>query len=57
MIVLAVLRIVGSTTVLVALYHLLPLDHSSTGTAVTVLVIGLAGFIALVAFHVRAITR
>ena len=57
MIVLAVLRIVGSTTALVALYYLLPLDHSSTGTAVTVLVIGLVVFIGLVAFHVRAITR
>jgi voltage-gated potassium channel len=53
----AVLRIAGSITALVAIYYLLPLDHSSTGTAVTILVIGLAGFIGLVAFHVRAITR
>ena len=57
MIVLAVLRTVGSTAALVALYYLLPLDHSSTGTAVTILVIGLLGFIGLVAFHARAITR
>ena len=57
MIVWAVLRIVGSTTALVALYYLLPLDRSSTGTAVTILVIGLAGFIGLVAFHVRSIIR
>ena len=57
MIVRTVLRIVASTTALVALYYLLPLDHSSTGTAVTILVIGLAGFIGLVAFHVRSIIR
>ena len=41
MIVRAVLRIVGSVTALVVVYFLLPLDHSSTGTAVTILVIGL----------------
>jgi ion channel len=57
MIVRAVLRIVGSTAVLVTLYYLLPLDHSSTGTAVTILVIGLVVFIALVAFQVRSIIR
>ena len=57
MIVWAVLRIVVFTTALVALYYLLPLDRSSTGTAVTILVIGLAGFIGLVAFHVRSIIR
>lgn len=56
-IVLAVLRIVASTTTLVAVYYLLPLDHSSTETAVTILVIGLAFFMALVAFHARLITR
>ncbi len=53
----AVLRIAGSTIALVALYYLLPLDHSSTGIAVTILVIGLVVFIGLVAFHVRSITR
>ena len=51
------LQIVGSTSVLIALYYLLPLDHSSTATAITILVIGLAVFIGLVAFHVRSITR
>jgi voltage-gated potassium channel len=55
MIAWTVLRIVGSITVLVALYYLLPLDHSSTGIAVTTLVIGLVLFIALVAFQVRSI--
>jgi voltage-gated potassium channel len=56
-IVRAVLRIVGSTVVLVTLYYLLPLDHSSTGAAVTILVLGLVVFIALVAFQVRSIIR
>ncbi|MGN6175637.1 MAG: hypothetical protein ACTHPS_22210, partial [Streptosporangiaceae bacterium] len=49
------LRIVGSTAVLVALYYLLPLTHSSAAAAVTILVIGLAVFIGLVAVQVRAI--
>ena len=56
-IVWAALRIVGSITALVAVYYALPLDHSSTGIAVTMLVIGLAVFIGLVAFHARSITR
>jgi hypothetical protein len=38
-------------------YHLLPLDRFSTPVAVTVLVTGLAGFIALVAFPVRLIIQ
>jgi len=57
MIVLAVLRIVASTTALVALYYLLPLTHSSPGTAITILVIGLVVFIGLVALQVRSILR
>jgi hypothetical protein len=57
MIAWGVLRIAGTVTALVVLYYLLPLDHSSTGTAVTILVIGLAVFIGLVAFQVRAIIR
>jgi ion channel len=55
MIVRAVLRIVGSAAALVALYYVVPLDHSSTG--VTILVIGLVVFIGLVAFQVRSIIR
>jgi voltage-gated potassium channel len=51
------LRIVGSTAVLVTLYYLLPLTHSSLASAVTILVIGLAVFIGLVAVQVRAIIR
>jgi voltage-gated potassium channel len=57
MIAWGVLRIVGSVTALVVLYYLLPLDHSSTGTAITILVIGLAVFIGLVAFQTRSIIR
>jgi hypothetical protein len=52
-----VLRASGSAAALVALYYLLPLDHSSTPTAVTILIIGLVAFIALVAFHARSIMR
>ena len=48
---------IGSVAVLVALYYLLPLDHSSTPAAVTILLIGLAGFIALVTVQVRLIIR
>ena len=49
----AVLRAAGSTIALVAIYYLLPLDHSSEWFAVTMLVIGLVALIALVAFQVR----
>jgi hypothetical protein len=53
----SVLRAAGSAAALVALYYLLPLDHSSTTAAVAILIIGLVAFIALVAFHVRSILR
>ena len=52
-----VLRVAGSVAVLVALYYLLPLDRSSAAAAVTILLIGLAGFIALVAVQVWLIIR
>jgi voltage-gated potassium channel len=52
-IVRAVLRAAGSTIALVAIYYLLPLDHSSRWFAVTMLVIGLAVLLGLVAFQVR----
>jgi hypothetical protein len=51
------LRIVGTITVLVTVYYVLPLDHSSAAIAVTTLIIGLAVFIAMVAFQVRSIIR
>ena len=53
----AVLRIVGAIIALVAIYYALPLDHASTGVAVTILVIVLVVFIGLVALYVRLITR
>ncbi len=51
------LRVVGSAAALVTLYYLLPLDHLSTPAAVTMLVIALVAFIALVALQVRSIIR
>ncbi len=51
------LRVAVSVAALVALYYLLPLDHSSMPAAVTILLIGLAAFIALVTFQVRSIIR
>jgi hypothetical protein len=49
------LRAAGSTTALVAIYYLLPLDTSRTWVAVTILAIGLIALIVLVAFQVRSI--
>jgi len=40
----------------VAIYYLLPLDHTARWLAITALVIGLAALIGLIAFQVRAIT-
>jgi hypothetical protein len=55
MVVRALLRAVGSTVVLVAIYYLLPLDRSSAWAAVTMLAVGLAVLVALVAFQARSI--
>jgi len=52
-----VLRSAGTVAALIAIYYLLPLDHASTPAAVTILIIGLVAFIALVAFHTRSIMR
>jgi hypothetical protein len=49
------LRAAGSAAALVAIYYLLPLDHATEASDITILIIGLVGFIALVAFHVRLI--
>jgi hypothetical protein len=54
---LSVLRVLVSSAALVAIYYVLPLDHSSRWLAVTVLVIGLVLLTGLVAFQVRAIIR
>ena len=53
----AVLRAVVSIAVVVTAYYLLPFDRSSTGAAVTWLVIGLVLLIGLIAFQVRMIIR
>jgi len=50
-------QVVGSIVVLVTLYYVLPLDHSSMSMTVTMLLAGLAGFVLLVGFQVRAIVR
>ncbi|SEL86024.1 potassium channel family protein [Streptacidiphilus jiangxiensis] len=52
-----VVRVAGTIFALGTLYYLLPLDHSSTQFAITTLVIGLVGFVALVAAQVRIIVR
>ena len=48
------LRVIRSAAALVALYHLLPWTTPPPRAAVTMLLIGLAGFIALVSFQVRS---
>src|SRR5215467_2809967 len=55
MIARGLLRALASTSALVVICYLLPLDRSSTPVAVTMLVIGLVVFVALVGFQVRAI--
>jgi voltage-gated potassium channel len=54
-IVRAVLRALASAAALVAIYYLLPLNHSARWLAITMLVIGLVALIALIAYQVRAI--
>ena len=51
------LRAVATTAALIALYYLLPLDHTSTPVAATILVVGLVALIALLIFQVRWIIR
>jgi hypothetical protein len=51
----AVLRVLVSVAVVLAVYYWLPFDHVSTGVAITILVIGLVLLIALVAWQVRQI--
>ena len=52
-IVLMLARALASSAVLVTVYYLLPLDHSSHGLAITMLVIGLVLLAGLVAVQVR----
>ncbi|MFJ3788651.1 potassium channel family protein [Kitasatospora sp. NPDC090091] len=51
------LRVAGSVAALGTLYYVLPLDNSSTATALTMLLAGLAAFVGLVALQVRSILR
>ncbi|WP_052442648.1 potassium channel family protein [Streptacidiphilus neutrinimicus] len=50
-------RSAGSIAVLVALYYVMPLDHSSLPVTITILLLGLAGFVGLVVFQVGRIVR
>ena len=54
---MAVLRAMGSTVALVIIYYVLPLDHSSTFLAATMLLIGLVALIALVGFQIHWIIQ
>ena len=56
-VVVTFLRALGSTTALVAVYYLLPLDRSSIGVVIGILAVGLVALVGLVAFQVRAIIR
>ncbi|MFJ9647639.1 potassium channel family protein [Streptomyces sp. NPDC004244] len=51
------LRVVGSVAVLVALYYVVPLDRSSMGSAIAMLLTGLVGFVVLVAVQVTSVLR
>jgi voltage-gated potassium channel len=53
----SLLRAMGSTVVLVTAYYLLPLDHSSTGGAIAMLVAGLLLLLGLVIYQVHSILR
>ncbi|MDI2127724.1 potassium channel family protein [Yinghuangia seranimata] len=53
----SVVRVTLSVAALVALYYVLPFDRASQPTVVTTLLIGLAGFVVLVVFQVRAIIQ
>jgi voltage-gated potassium channel len=57
MMVWTVLRALGSVAALVAIYYLLPLDHTSTLVAAVTLVIGLVALFVLIAFQIRWIVR
>ena len=56
-VVVTLLRALGSTVALVAIYYLLPLDRTSIGVAVGMLVFGLLALVGLVAFQVRSIIK
>jgi voltage-gated potassium channel len=49
------LRTAVSIAALVTVYYLLPLDHSSPGVTLTILLIGLAGFVTLITAQVAMV--
>ena len=51
------LRALGSTVALIAIYYLLPLDRSLIGVVVGILAFGLLALVGLVAVQVRSISR
>jgi hypothetical protein len=51
------LRAVASTAALVVIYYLLPLDDTSIGIVVGMLVIGLLALVVLITFQVRSIIK
>jgi hypothetical protein len=55
--VVTLLRALGSTAALVAIYYLLPLDRTSISVAVWMLAFGLLALVGLVSFQVRSIIR
>ena len=57
MIALIALRVTVTVAALVAVYYAMPLDHSTTVVAFSILLSGLAGFIVLVILQVRWIIR
>ena len=57
MAVLTLLRALGSTIGLVAIYYLMPLDPSSLGVTVGLLAFGLVALAGLIVFQVRSIIR
>lgn len=57
LIAITLLRAIGSTVGLVVLYYALPLDHTSTSIAASVLIVGLVGLVALVSYQVHSITQ
>ncbi len=54
---LTLLRALGSTIALVAIYYLLPLDRTSSAGAIAILAVGLVAFVGLVAYQVRSIMK
>jgi voltage-gated potassium channel len=56
-VVLTVLRALASTTALVGIYYLLPLDRTSIWGAVAMLAAGLLALIGLIVFQVRSVIK